>query len=97
MINPDNWPLTKKAGGGLTLHIEVKPGANKTEMLGTRLDANGIERVLIKLTAQAHDGAANKALIEYVAKTLKVPKTKIEISSGLKSRVKTLTLQVEAT
>lgn len=66
-------------------------------MLGTRLDANGIERVLIKLTAQAHDGAANKALIEYVAKTLKVPKTKIEISSGLKSRVKTLTLQVEAT
>lgn len=66
-------------------------------MLGTRIDANGIERVLIKLTAQAHDGAANKALIEYVAKTLKVPKTKIEISSGLKSRIKTLTLQVEAT
>lgn len=65
-------------------------------MLGTRVDANGIERVLIKLTAQAHDGAANKALIEYVAKSLKVPKTKIEISSGLKSRVKTLTLQVEA-
>jgi uncharacterized protein (TIGR00251 family) len=96
VINPNNWPLIKKAGGALTLYIEVKPGASKTEMVGTKEDANGIERVLIKLTAQAHDGEANKALIEYVAKTLKVPKTKIEITTGLKSRVKTLTLYVEA-
>lgn len=96
MINPGNWPVVKRANGGFTLYIEVKPGASKTEMVGTKEDSNGISRVLIKLTAQAHDGEANKALIEYVAKTLKVPKTKIEITSGHKSRVKTLTLYVEA-
>ncbi|MFA5188189.1 MAG: DUF167 domain-containing protein [Patescibacteria group bacterium] len=42
----------------------------------------------IKLTAPAHEGKANKALIIFLSQELKIPKSKIKIISGEKSREK---------
>jgi uncharacterized protein (TIGR00251 family) len=44
----------------------------------------------IALTAPPVDGAANKALVEFVAKTLGVPKGRVTLVSGETSRRKTL-------
>jgi uncharacterized protein (TIGR00251 family) len=44
----------------------------------------------IALTAPPVDGVANKALVEFVAKTLGVPKGQVTLVSGETSRRKTL-------
>jgi uncharacterized protein len=44
----------------------------------------------VALTAPPVDGAANKALVEFLAKTLGVPKSGVTIVSGETSRNKTL-------
>ena len=44
----------------------------------------------IKLTAPAVEGKANQALLKLLAKKLGLPKTKIEIISGERSRTKSI-------
>jgi len=46
----------------------------------------------IKLNAPAHEGKANKALINFLSQELKLAKSKIKIISGEKSREKTILL-----
>jgi uncharacterized protein (TIGR00251 family) len=47
----------------------------------------------IKLTAPSHEGKANKALIEFLSREFKLPKSKIQIVSGLKTRDKKITIE----
>jgi uncharacterized protein (TIGR00251 family) len=47
----------------------------------------------IALTAPPVDGAANKALVEFVAKLLSLPKGGVSIASGEASRHKVLRVQ----
>jgi len=49
----------------------------------------------IKLTAQAHEGKANKALIAFLSQTFKIPKNKIQIISGEKTREKKILLPLK--
>jgi uncharacterized protein (TIGR00251 family) len=52
----------------------------------------------VALTAPPVEGAANKALLEFLAEVLGVPKSKIELISGWTSRHKVLRVQgVDAT
>ena len=44
----------------------------------------------VKLTAPPVEGKANKALIELIAKRLGLPKGGVEITSGERSRLKTV-------
>ena len=48
----------------------------------------------IKLTAPAHEGKANKALIEFLSREFKTPKNKIQILSGLKNRDKKIKIKI---
>lgn len=48
------------------------------------------ELIKIKIMARAQDGKANKAIIEYLSKTLKISKSKISITHGEKSSLKTI-------
>ena len=49
--------------------------------------------IKVKLTAQPIEGKANKALVEFLSKQLKIPKTSIEILRGETSKDKTLLLK----
>ena len=71
--------------GSLYLHLRVQPKASRNAI---RLEADGQLRVA--LTAPPLDGAANKALIAFLAKTLGVPKGSISLVRGEKSREKSL-------
>jgi len=44
----------------------------------------------IKLTAQAQAGKANKALLDFLSKYYKIPKSRITILRGLKNREKVI-------
>ena len=46
----------------------------------------------IKLTAPAHEGKANKALINFLSQEFKTAKSKIKIIAGEKSKEKTILL-----
>jgi uncharacterized protein (TIGR00251 family) len=69
---------------GAALHIRVTPRAKKNEI--TDILQNGI--VKIRLTAPPVDGKANKGLIDFLSKALKVRTSDVEIIAGNAGRDK---------
>lgn len=67
----------------MILDLHVQPGAARSEFAGQ----HG-ERLKVRLAARAIDGKANEALIEFLADHYGVPKNRVRILSGLKSRRK---------
>jgi uncharacterized protein (TIGR00251 family) len=64
----------------------------KVQPKGARNEIEKVEegRLKIKVTVPPEGGKANKAIIEILAKALKVPKSSIEIKRGTTSRIKTI-------
>ena len=69
----------------ITVKIKISPNASKNEII-----RNDDGSVKIKITAQPIEGKANKALIEFLSKEFKLPKTSIEIVRGDTSKEKTI-------
>jgi uncharacterized protein (TIGR00251 family) len=67
----------------LILDLHVQPGASRTEFAGK----HG-ERIKLRLRARAVEGAANEALIEFLAEYFRVGRRSIHILSGERSRQK---------
>jgi uncharacterized protein (TIGR00251 family) len=65
------------------LELHVQPGASRTEFAGK----HG-ERLKVRIKEKASDGAANEALIAFLAGHYGVPKRNVRIASGLRSRQK---------
>jgi uncharacterized protein (TIGR00251 family) len=80
--------MLKETKDGLILNLKISPNASKNAVLK---DETGVK---IKLTAQPIEGKANKALVEFLSKQLKIPKTSIEILKGETSKDKTLLIKV---
>ena len=70
----------------MRISVRVKPGTKGA----TRLEKQEDGSFVAFLHARAHDGEANKALLELISDEFKVPKTSITIVSGAKSRDKVL-------
>ena len=51
------------------------------------------EYIKVKITARAVEGKANKAIIEFLADELSVPKSKISILTGEKSSLKIIQIK----
>lgn len=85
-------PLTAGAGE-LRLAVRVTPGASKDEIEGVATDSAGEKWLRVRLCAPPVDGKANQALVKFLAKRWRVPKSAIAITSGAASRNKILTIQ----
>ena len=72
----------------MRISVRVKPGTKGA----TRLEKQEDGSFTAFLHARAHDGEANKALLELISDEFKVPKTQIEIIAGAKSRDKVISL-----
>ena len=70
----------------MRISVRVKPGTKGLARLEKQTDGT----YTAFLHARAHDGEANKALLELISDEFEVPKTQIEIVSGAKSRDKVL-------
>ena len=69
----------------MLLHVRVQPKASRNAII---LEPDG--RIRTALTAPPIEGAANKALVDFVAKTLGVSKSAVSVVKGEKSREKTV-------
>lgn len=76
--------MLKETKDGLVASIRISPNAKKNEIIKEG------EVVKIKITAQPIDGKANKALVEFLSKNFKIPKTSIKILKGETSKDKTI-------
>jgi len=78
----DDLLLAVKAEG-VIFSVRLTPRAGKNEIVGVQAGA-----LRVRLTAPPVEGAANAALIEFIAERLKVRKSAVSIASGERSRHK---------
>lgn len=71
----------------VTIACKIKPNARKSAILG--IEDNNL---VISLTALPVDGAANQALIKFLAKLFKLPSHKVVLIRGQTSRYKVVAL-----
>lgn len=73
----------------MKLSLKVTPGAKKNEVLGWEEDYPQVGRVLkVKIAAPPVEGKANKEIVLFLAKLLKVTKSSIEVVHGTSGRIK---------
>ena len=75
--------FAKDVTDGCTLAVRVHPRARKNSVTGVHADT-----LKIALTAPPVDGKANEALIAFLADTLRLPRARVALVSGLTSRAK---------
>src|SRR3990172_8175653 len=73
---------------GAALAIRVTPRARKNEIVEILAD----QTIKVRLTAPPVEGKANEALIEFLAKVLDVPRSKVEIIAGASGRDKLVSI-----
>ena len=78
----------KQNNGYITLKVRVQPKASKTALTGI---LDGVLKVSI--TAPPVDNEANKALCEYLAKRLKLPKSAVTVIVGETNRNKIVAIK----
>ena len=82
------WQLSPT---GVVVEVQVQARASKNRLLGR----HG-QRLKIALTAPPVDGAANAALVAFVAELLDVPRAAVSLRLGAKSRTKQVLIQTSA-
>jgi uncharacterized protein (TIGR00251 family) len=75
----------REKDGTITFSVRVVPRASRSEIAG---EHDGALRVHI--AAAPVEGAANDELIETIARALKIPRRAVEITSGHRSKNKTI-------
>jgi hypothetical protein len=81
----ERWSRRDQGGGRLTLILHIQPGAKRTEVAGLHGDA-----LKIRLAAAPVEGAANAALVAFLAEVFDVPQRQVILKQGNKSRRKVM-------
>ncbi len=81
---------------GVRVAVRLTPKAGRNRIDGIVADADGKAALKVMVTAVAEKGRANEALIALLAKTWRVPKTKIQLIAGSKDRNKTVRISGQA-
>lgn len=84
-----NWCSVASSGVRLTIH--VMPNAKKSEVIGVFDGA-----LKIRLQAEPIEGKANNALIRYLAASLGIPKSAVEILHGHTGRRKIIEIDADS-
>lgn len=76
--------MIKITNDGIIANIRIIPNSSKNDIISEG------DILKIKITAQPIENKANKALISFLSKICKIPKSSIEIIKGETSKDKTL-------
>ncbi|MGC8786539.1 MAG: DUF167 domain-containing protein [Anaerolineae bacterium] len=79
--------IIREGKRGITLAVHVVPRAAKNEIVGIHGNA-----LRIRLNAPPVEGAANAALLAFLAQVLEIPPRQIELISGHTSKHKILAI-----
>jgi uncharacterized protein (TIGR00251 family) len=80
---PSGVGVLTPAGDGIRLRIVVQPRAVRTEIVGEHGGA-----LKVRVAAPPVDGAANEALVKFLAEELGVPRSAVSVAAGASSRAK---------
>ncbi len=72
----------------MKISVKVKPNAKQTQV-----EQAGPNRFLVQVKAPPQENKANRELIEALAKHFGLPKSRISILSGLKSKQKIVNIE----
>ena len=75
---------------GVAVSIRLSPRARRERFEGLRADDAGAVRACIAVTAPPVDGQANEALIRFLAKLWRIPRSRLSLAAGAASREKTV-------
>lgn len=78
----------RRQGAVWLLDLLVQPRAARTEVAGLH---NG--RLKLRLTAPPVEGAANTALVQFLADRLGLPRSAVDVARGTSGRHKTIRIQ----
>jgi len=89
-MQPKKSPPRNKATAGscITFSIRIQPRASKNELL--RMEDGALK---IRLTAPPVYGAANEALVKFLADQFEIRRSQVEIVSGHTSRDKIVRIE----
>ncbi|HSR15765.1 MAG TPA: DUF167 domain-containing protein [Gemmatimonadales bacterium] len=76
------------ANGGCLLRLHVQPRASRTEVAGRHGDT-----IKVRVAAPPVEGAANDALLQYLAGVLGMPRSALTLVRGDGARAKTVHVQ----
>ena len=74
------------------LAVRLTPRGGRDAVDGWALDADGRAFLKVLVASPPVDGAANAALVAFLAKTLKIPRSAVRLASGETARLKRLEL-----
>ena len=78
----------KESDQGVVLKVQVQTRASRDEVVGPHGDS-----LKVRITAAPVAGAANKHLLKFLAKQLRVARSQISIASGATSRAKSIAIE----
>ena len=78
----------KESDQGVVLKVQVQTRASRDEVVGPHGDA-----LKVRITAAPVAVAANKHLLKFLAKKLRVARSQISIASGATSRAKSIAIE----
>jgi uncharacterized protein (TIGR00251 family) len=81
----DPWRYSTQ---GISVALRITPRGGRDDIDGVEMLANGRAVVKMRVRAIAEGGEANRAVTQFLAKALRVPKTSVRILSGATSRLK---------
>ena len=73
--------------------MRLTPRGGRDAAEGWALDQEGRPYLKVRVASPPVDGAANAALIAFLAKTLKIPRSSVRLASGDTARIKRLALE----
>ena len=84
--------LFSQIADGLIFNVYLTPGASKTCINGLRYEDAGSISIKISVHGKPVENQANIDLIKFISDTFDLPKSRIKILSGQKSRYKRIML-----
>ena len=88
-------PISMTADG-LILTVRVTPKSAKEKIEGVRIESDGRPVLSVRLSAPPVEGAANAALVAFLAHHWRIPKRAVKLLSGETARVKRLAIEADA-
>ena len=89
-------PFAVATGAGVHLSVRLTPRAARNGLDGVAAGPDGRPALRLRVAAPPVEGAANAALVEFVAKSLRMRKADVAIVSGERGRLKLLELSGDA-
>ena len=81
------WRAT---AAGLTLVVRLTPKGGRDGIDGVEVMSDGKPVLKARVRSAPEDGKANAALVELLAKSLRLPRSAVTLAAGQTSRIKTL-------